>query len=836
MTLQYSALALSIALATFGLSGCNDKSPERTHFEESALSGNVAYVNPFIGTGFNGHTFPGAVVPEGMMQLSPDTELLGWHSSSGYHFDKDTLFGFSHTHLSGTGMGGLGDISFLPFTEDKSKYIEKTDKYEDAIAVKIDKKSEKAQAGYYRVKIADNGIEAELSASERVGFHRYTYPKNQPQRLKIDLNSILNSDWGSTSLRNKLTISEDGYSVSGERDAAHFSGWAKNQKIYFYATFDKKIIDIYLLSGGKKVEGLSAEHLSTLQLDAAGNPIKRIKADVTAYLEFEKNNTQALNAQVAISAVSLEGAKANHLAEATPNGQHLSFNKARKQALKKWENALDFKVKGGSKKEKEIFFTALYHTKIAPVVHQDVNGDFRGMGKGSLRNGEGHYSIAYAKATEQAPNFAVYSLWDTFRALHPLKTITEPNRAVQYAKNLVQKYTESGLLPKWEHLGDETGTMVGYPAVVVIADAITKYPDAFTLEEKKEALKAAVDSSRYHPEDYADWDQSVLERTLTQHIKYIEDPAYGFAPAVQRIDNVPVFEEYTTESVSYGLENAFYDSAIATIAKAAGDLLVAENYQERAKLFTAYFDHNPSEYAEHGVTGFMRPKMIDKSFMTPFDPYGTEHETGNYTEGNAWQWTWFVPHDIAGLKTLMGGENAFASNLDATFNAKISGDETADMSGLIGQVAFGNEPSHHIPYLYNWTATPWKTQEVIDYILDEMYSATPEGIIGNEDVGAMSAWYVMSSMGFYQVNAAAPVYTIGRPLFDEIKIPVKEGYFTIKAKNNSNKNIYVKSVKINGKELDHGLFFNHEEFKAGGNLSFVMTNKKNEAMHYPSSK
>lgn len=443
---------------------------------------------------------------------------------------------------------------------------------------------------------------------------------------------------------------------------------------------------------------------------------------MTAYIEFEDGGSQQLNAQVALSAVDADGALNNHSAEAG-----LSFDDARTQAREKWAKALNFTIEGGTEAQKEIFYTALYHTKIAPMVHQDVDGRFRGMGKGSIREGEGEYSIAYGEATEAQPNFSVYSLWDTHKALHPLKTITEPTRAVQYAKNLVQKYTESGLLPKWEHLGDETGTMVGYPAVAVIADAISKFPDAFTQEEKALALKAAIDSSTY--DNYAalatEWDVPVLNRTLTKHIDYIEKN--GFAPAIQRVDGNPVFEDNTHESVSYGLENAFYDWAIAQIAKAAGDTKAEARYLERSKGYQKYFDHNPSEYAEHGVTGFMRPVMIDESFMTPFDPYGTEHETGNYTEGNAWQWTWFVPHDIAGLKTIMGGETAFQKNLEATFTAKITGDETADMSGLIGQVAFGNEPSHHIPYLYNWTAEPWKTQEVVDYILDDMYFAAPEG-------------------------------------------------------------------------------------------------------------
>ena len=783
------------------------------------LTGNTKFVDPFIGTGFNGHTFPGAVVPEGMIQLSPDTELMGWHSSSGYHYDKDTLFGFSHTHLSGTGMGGLGDILFLPFTEDNEKYIEDSDDYGKAIAVKMDKTSEHAEVGYYSVEIADNNIKAELTASERVGFHRYTYPQDADQKLKIDLNSILNSDWGSTSLRNQLTVSDDGYTITGERDAAHFSGWAKNQKIFFHATFDKKIKSVVILANGKPVEGLTAEHISELLRDETGKPIKRTKADVTAYVEFETGDTQVVNAAVAISAVSANGAKANYDAEANQ-----SFDQARAAAVKKWQRALNFDVKGGTADQKEIFYTALYHTKIAPQVHQDVTGEFRGMGKGSIRNGEGNYSITYGQATEEQPNFSVYSLWDTFRALHPLKTITEPERAVQYAKNMVQKWQESGLLPKWEHLGDETGTMIGYPAVAVIADAITKFPNEFTLQEKQQALQAAIGSSTY--DNYQtlaqEWDLDVLKRVLPDAIKFSQQQ--GFVPvANENAENIK-------ESVSYGLENAFYDWAIAQIAKAAGDTNTEQQYLARSKAFERYFDNDPAAYTKHGVSGFMRPLTIDGEFISPFDPYNTAHESGPYAEGNAWQWTWFVPHDIKGLQDEMGGQAAFAKNLDATFTAVSEGTETADMSGMIGQVAFGNEPSHHIPYLYNWTAEPWKTQEVVDYILDEMYFAEPAGIIGNEDVGSMSAWYVMSAMGFYQVNAAEPVYTVGRPLFDEVRLPVKDGFFTVKALNNSDANMYIKSVSINGKPLDNGLFFNHAEFKVGGELKFVMTGDKSQAM------
>ena len=797
-------MACAIALAFAGITGCNDNDTNGVDTTQPLVAADTTYtqfVNPFIGTGFNGHTFPGAVVPEGMVQLSPDTELLGWHSSSGYHHDKETLYGFSHTHLSGTGMGGLGDILFMPYVAGEQHEV-----------VTMDKATEVAEPGYYSVAIKDNGIKAELTASERVGMHRYTYPEGQAKKLKIDLNSILNADWGSTPMRNKLTVVDD-YTIKGERDSRHFSGWAKNQKVYFYATFDQKIKAVQLLAGGEPVNGTTAEHISEVISTESGG-LQRIKADVTAFIEFAEGSP-VLNAKVAISGVSTDGAQRNYEAEA-----NTTFDAAKVAANNKWHEALnDIQITGGSAAEKEIFYTALYHTKIAPQIFQDVDGQYRAMANGS--------DVLIQQATDGELNFGIYSLWDTFRALHPLKTITEPERAVDYAKNLLQKYQEGGLLPKWEHLGDYTGTMVGYPAVAVIADAMGKFPEQFSKAERQLALEAAIASSTWHPGDFQHWDQAVLNRVMTPHIKYIEE--LGFAPAVVKDADGNIISG-TAESVSYGLENAYYDWCIAQIARLAGDDATQIEYIRRSQSYRRYFDHNVAEYQQYGVTGFMRPVMADGTWSAPFDPYNAIHETGNYTEGNAWQWTWFVPHDVAGLKFAMGGEAAFLANLDATFTAKQTGEETPDMSGLIGQVAFGNEPSHHIPYLYNWTAEPWKTQEVVDYILDTMYTNQPAGVVGNEDVGSMSAWYVMSAMGFYQVNGADPVYTVGRPLFDQVVIPVAGGEFIITAQNNADANKYIKAVTINDKPLRENFTFRHQDFIPGGELNFVMTANPAEAM------
>ncbi|MGI9279853.1 MAG: GH92 family glycosyl hydrolase [Endozoicomonas sp.] len=770
MLLKKSVLSAAIAITLAALSGCdsNDEDEEvisgggdnPIHVEGPGI---LKYVDPFIGTGFNGHTFPGAVLPEGFVQLSPDNQLTGWHSSSGYHNDNDTIYGFSHTHLSGTGIGDLGDILFLPFTGDKSE------------SSKFRKSQEGAKPGFYQVELDDTGIVAELTATQRVGLHRYTFPEGETQKLKIDLGHTLNEDWGGVSLINELEIVDD-YTVIGKR---YSGGWAADQRVYFTAKFNKPIAEYIITSQGEPQSGSSYK--------TEGN-------DVVAYIEFDQDSSP-LEVKVGLSPVSTDGAERNLMAEAN----ELTFDEAVTKAENTWLNNLDdFEVEGGTDAELTNFYTALYHTKIAPMVHQDADGQYLGMDKAV-------YDAS--SVAENYQNYTVYSMWDTFRALHPLKTITEPEKAGEYAVNLIQKYKEGGLLPKWELHSNYTGTMVGYPSVAIITDAMVK--GLADDVDPADALEAAVASSTWHPEDFTEWDQELLKTVMTPHIKYIE--MLGYAPA-----------DKTHDSVSYGLENAYYDWTISLIAEMAGDQAKKVEYEKRAQGYREYFDHNPEAYAEHSATGFMRPKMLDGSWREPFDPYNAEHETGDYTEGNSWQWTWFVPQDIPGLKEVMGGEEAFKQNLDALFNAR-EDEGTSDMTGLIGQYVQGNEPDQHVPYLYNYTDTPWKTQEIVDEILDEFYLPTPEGIVGNEDVGAMSAWYVMSALGFYQITPGDATYTIGRPLFDKVTIPVgHSGTFSITAENNGPDNIYVQSVTINGHELEEGLFFEYSEFRDGGELSFVM--------------
>ncbi|WP_028863244.1 GH92 family glycosyl hydrolase [Psychromonas aquimarina] len=752
-------LVIALTAAITSLAGCNSETTEETDPSEPVNV--LQYVDPFIGTGFNGHTFPGAVVPEGFVQLSPDTHLTGWHSSSGYHYDDDTVYGFSHTHLSGTGIGDLGDILFMPYSDDQQRE-----------SSKFQKSNEQAGAGYYQVKLDDSGINAELTATQRVGLHRYTYADQQSQKLKVDLGHTLNEDWGGVSLENEITFVDEN-TIIGKRISG---GWADGQQVFFIAKFSSPIKSYTITNEGEQVDGSTANG-----------------KDVVSFIEFEPSESP-IEIKVALSPVSTQGAEDNLNAEAAS----INFDQARAQAENKWKDSLEsFQIEGGTETEKTIFYSALYHTKLAPMIHQDVDGQYPGMDKNIYQNFDGK------------TNYTVYSMWDTFRALHPLKTITEPQRAVDYAMNLIQKQKEGGLLPKWELHGNYTGTMVGYPAVSVIADAMIKYPQEFTPQDFEDAMLAGIASSTWHPEDFQHWDQELLSKVMTLHIKYIDEE--GFAPA-----------DETAESVSYGLENAYYDWCIAQIAQLAGNQQVYDTYMQRSKGFERYFDYNPAEYSEHNVSGFMRPVLLDSSWRTPFDPYNAEHETGDYTEGNSWQWTWFAPHDINGLKTLMGGEEDFRKNLDGLFNAEEQ-EGTADMTGLIGQYVHGNEPDQHVPYLYNYTSTPWKTQEYVDQILEEFYLATPEGIVGNEDVGQMSAWYVLSALGFYQITPGDSTYTIGRPLFDKATIPVENGEFTITAENNGPDNLYVKSVSINGQPLSEGLFFDHSEFKAGGTLHFVMS-------------
>lgn len=722
----------------------------------------LSFVDPFIGTGFHGHTFPGPVMPHGMMQLSPDTKLNGWDASSGYHYDDKTIYGFSHTHLSGTGIGDMGDVLLLPFTDNITK---------KPIAT-FNKSDEFSKVGYYKVTFNNYDVTAELAVTERVGIHKYTFDTNKEKRVLLDLSHTLQRTWNNSNIYNELEI-VDSVTVKGLK---HTKGWANDHKVYFYAKFSSPF----------KVEQLNIDSENVPNVSIAQGK------NVYAYLKFDQlKDDQPLQVKVSISPVDTQGAKNNMTFEMP----HWNFKKVQNDSEKAWQKALQaIKVQTTNKDDLIIFYTALYHSMIAPMIYQDVDGRYRGMDKKIYQSPSG------------VTNYTVYSLWDTFRALHPLMTIIDEQKSAEWVNNLLLKYQEGNILPMWPLASNYTGTMVGYPAVVNIADALAKEIPGIN---KKLALEATVNSAMYKPWLVENTENPRKKALMPLYNKYVNEDKY--IPADKMI-----------KSVSFGLEMAYYDWCIAEIARMNQNDSLTQVFKKRAKNYQHYFNDD---------TGFMRGKKEDGNWTTPFNPKYSSHNKSDYIEGNAWQWTWFVPHDVDGLIELYQGEENFTKKLDSLFttSSEILGeDASADITGLIGQYAHGNEPSHHIAYLYTLAGQPWKTQELVDQILREFYSMKPEGIIGNEDCGQMSAWYVLNAMGFYQVTPGKPVYTIGRPLFDKVEIPLESNkVFTIITENNSKENKYVKAFYLNNVKQEQ-LYFTHEDIKNGSTLKIVMDNQPNK--------
>lgn len=710
---------------------------------EEQLRNEVQYVNPFIGTGFHGHTFPGATRPFALVQVSPDTHIMGWDASSGYHYDDSQIYAFSHTHLSGTGIGDLGDVAILPFSGGDSIRPVATFK----------KETEKATPGYYAVRLDNFGINVELTSTDRVGFHKYTYDNPKDRRVLLDLGHVLQPNWGHKLVGNEYLFVNDS-TVEG---TIRTQGWAHFHAVSYRITFSEPIETLY-----QYIDGNLRKDSLFLRLNTPG--------DLKFHYKFAENN-KPLYVKVAISPVDTDGAERNMLAE-LPGWD---FDATRVESAHIWNKALnDIQIESSDPKVMVNFYTALYHTMIAPYAYQDVDGRYLGMDKKVHRAEPGYV------------NYSVFSLWDTFRALHPLMTIIQPERAADWGKVLVQGYKEGGILPKWPLASSYTGCMVGYPAVSVLADLVTKELAEGDLNVWAEA---GARSSVYR-DDLAEKFKGTRELDLiTRHPYYKEK--YGFVPA----DSVP-------ESVSWGLEMAYYDWCISQIAAKAGNTELAKEYAAKAEYYKRYLDPE---------TKMMRGVMGDGSFRTPFNPRYSSHMKSDYTEGNAFQWSFFAPHDMDNFITTIGGKKELETRLDTLFttSSQVDGEEASgDITGLIGQYAHGNEPSHHMAYLYNWTDAPWKGQERLDQIMQNFYTNEPDGIIGNEDCGQMSAWYVMSALGFYQVAPGIPVYTLGRPMIDKALIHVKGGIFEILVKNNSAANKYIKEVKLNGKVLDTP-FINH---------------------------
>ena len=730
--------------------GCQQPSTSPVLLDEAQ------HVDPFIGTGFHGHTFPGATRPHAMVQLSPDTHIMGWDASSGYHYDDNQIYGFSHTHLSGTGIGDLGDVALLPYSgEDSIKPI-----------ATFKKETEKATPGYYAVRLDNFGINVELTSTDRVGFHKYSYDNPKERRVMLDLGHILQPNWGHRLVNNEYLFVNDSI-VEG---TIQTQGWAHFHTVSYRIAFSEPIETVYQYIGGK----LRSDSLF-LRLNTA--------EDLKFHYKFAES-TQPLYAKVALSVVDTDGAEKNLAAE-LPGWDFEATCEASKEVWNKALNRIQIEAEPEVMKN---YYTALYHAHIAPFVYQDVDGRYLGMDKKVHTAPAGYV------------NYSVFSLWDTFRALHPLMTLIQPELAADWGEVLVQGYREGGILPKWPLASSYTGCMVGYPAVSVMADLVAKN---LVTDDLNVWAEAGARSSVYRDDLAAKFKGTRELDLITRHPHFKE--TLGYVPA----DSVP-------ESVSWGVEMAYYDWCISEIARKAGNQELAETYQKKGEYYKRYLDPE---------TKMMRPIMADGSFRTPFNPRYSAHMKSDYTEGNAFQWSFFVPHDMDNFIAAIGGKQELETRLDTLFttSSQIDGAEASgDITGLIGQYAHGNEPSHHMAYLYNWTDSPWKGQEYLDFIMRNFYTNLPDGIIGNEDCGQMSAWYVLSAIGLYQVCPGIPVYALGRPIVNKATLPMQNGTLEILVHNNAAANKYVKEVKWNGKPLDKP-FITHTELIQGGKLEFTMS-------------
>lgn len=722
---------------------------------------NTRYVNTFIGTGGHGHTFPGATTPYAMVQLSPDTRVFGWDACGGYHHSDSSILGFSHTHLSGTGISDLGDFLFMPFTGNNPQVVPGEPEDPDSgYRSRFSHQDEEAEPGYYAVRLKDDDILAELTASPRAGFHRYSYPDGELAGLIIDLSHTIYPDRNpSHSFRIISDTEIVGYKGSG--------GWAKVQHTWFHAKFNRPFSCTFYDAG----EALPASDTASSR-------------KLLAVLKFDAPEEGELLARVGISHVDQEGATKNLEAEIP----HWDFEQVKDEAHALWKAELNrIETKGGSEDARVIFYTALYHTAINPSVFSDVDGRYRGMDQ-QIHQSEGQ------------PIYTVFSLWDTFRSNHPLITITDPDLDNTFVNSLLSKYEQGGILPKWELVANYTGTMIGYNAVPVIVDAYFKGIRDFDVEQ---AYQAMVEASNYQVEGILFPSDRIKGKLSPMAKKY--NAELGFIPA-----------DKSGGSVSRALEYAYNDWCIAQMAKDLGKMEDYETYMERSSRYAQYYDHR---------VGFMRGKNADGQWREPFDPRFSEFTNGkDYTEGNAFQWSWFVPHDVEGLAQVMGGKEVFAAKLDTLFSTKaeVKGEKTADITGLIGQYAHGNEPSHHISHMYNFVGQSWKTQELAHQVMSELYFNDPNGLAGNEDCGAMSSWYVLNAMGFYSFCPGDPVYSVGRPIFDEVIIHLSNGReFKVVTRDNSPEHMYVQSASLNGKQLD-APFFSHEDILQGSTLEFEM--------------
>jgi len=724
-------LLFTITLSLILFSCSSDKQSKSNSDSEIDI---LSYVDPFIGTADHGHVYPGATVPFGMVQLSPDNGTAGWDWCSGYNWIDSMIVGFSHTHLSGTGIGDLLDISVMP-TNQSIDFKTQPEPRASSYAATFDHDNEQASPGYYTVTL-DNGIRVELTAGDRFGFHKYTFPEGADPTLLLDLGFALNWDKPTETY---IEIMDDTH-VNGYR---YSTGWAKDQRVYFAMEFSKPFT--YITADSTRVK--EDKNVTGLKLRS----------------QFKFNNPE-VQLKVALSTASISGAEKG-LSEINS----WDFNSHRKNAENKWKKELSkITVKSNDENLKNVFYTSLYRTCLAPTLLEDANGEYKGV------DGKVHSSDGYTR-------YGLFSLWDTFRACNPLHTITQPRKVNDFIASMLAHYDEYGLLPVWDLLANETNTMTGYHAVPVIVDAYLK---GFTDYDVAKAYEAIKKSSM----------QNIRATDLLREHKYIPHDKAG-------------------QSVTRTLEYAFDDWCIAQMAKALGKEEDYKTYMDRASYYENLYNKE---------TGFMRAKLEDGSWKEPFDPQYSSHDfdVAEYTEGNAWQHSWFVPHAAEDLIDLHGGNEKFVSKLDGLFNAnsEIKGDfASADISGLIGQYAHGNEPSHHIAYMYNYADRYDKTQDRIREILTTQYNDTPHGLCGNEDCGQMSAWYVFSAIGIYPMNPAIGQYDLGLTMFDEVNINLDNGKTFIIKSDAPGEN--ASRATLNGKAIDN-LRIRHKELTEGGTLQF----------------
>ena len=711
------------------------------------------YVNPYIGTGGHGHTFLGASVPFGAVQAGPENTVKGWDWCSGYHYSDSMVIGFSQTHLSGTGIADLGDILIMPYAGLPIKTVKAGEgSTGDLIASHYTHEKEKVSPAYYSLTLDDYPVKVELTASERVAFHKYSFLQQGEGHILIDLKEGIFSKWENPKTIGYLKKLNDS-TLIGSR---HSKGWAKDRHVYFAIRVSASLKGFTLYDDSLKLNTSAGE-----------------SANLKGLISFEKTPAEVM-LKIGISPVSSENALANIDAE-IPGWD---FDKVVAQSTAKWNKELSkIKIETSDTAARTAFYTALYHTMIAPALFNDHDGSYRGTDK-----------KVYPKASFD--NYSVFSLWDIYRSWAPLSTIIHPDRVNSWVNSLLAIYQQQGKLPIWPLMGNETDCMVGYHAVPLLADAWLKGYKGFDADLAYQAVKA-----------------SSMRDDLG--LNYVKERGY-----------IPADKEY--ESVSKAQEYAIDDWCIAQMAKKRGNKDDYAYYTKRSLYYKNYFDSS---------IRFVRPRLSDGSWKTPYDPFNSIHENGDFTEGNGWQYTWLAPQDPKGLIRLMGGDSAFKVKLDSLF--VVSGDmgaqASADISGLIGMYAHGDEPSHHVAYLYSFAGYPWKTAEKVRQIMKEFYTDQPDGLAGNEDCGAMSAWYVFSAMGFYPVQPAGGIYVFGSPLFKKTTLQLQGNKsFTVETVNNSPSNIYIQSIELNGQSYLKS-YITHQDILQGGRLKITMGNTPNRS-------